>query len=831
MPKAFLRLSIVLSCLLVKANAQDYARIKGQLLDQDSLPFKEANIRVVGTTYGTNSDDNGSFELKLPPGREFVLEITHVELGNPVYEQLPVQEAGATYSFTVIMIRGVRLKVIEFEDERENKGGTFKEFDPEKIETPNPSGDITTYLKTLPGVNSNNELSTQYSVRGGNYDENLVYINGIEIYRPFLIRSGQSEGLSIVNPDMVKTLSFSAGGFDAYYGDKLSSVLDIIYKQPDSFAFELSGSLLGGRAHLENASKNGKFSYMASGRYRTNRYLLNSLDVQGEYNPVFKDMQSYMSYKWDKMSLSWLSYFGGNSYQTRPQSQSTKFGTVRDALQIDVFYEGQEITAYNTFLNAISLDLIPNDSTELMFAASVYTADESERFDVLGQYWLSELDNEIGSETFGEPKFTLGAGSYLIHGRNYLKATILSLQHRGVHFFKNHSLSWGGRYQHDIIDDELKEWRYLDSAGYSVPRGEDDIITIPELVQSEIDLQTNRFSAYIQDRMLLNEDLNVRLNLGVRANYWDYNGQLLIAPRINFSFEPNRRYNRQALASGFSRDRLRKNIRIKAAAGLYQQPPFYRELRTKDGRLVEGVKAQQSIHALAGAEWNFELWQRDQPFKFSGDLYYKYLWDLIPYEIENVRIRYLPEYTATGHVYGADFQVAGEFIPDLPSWFSFSLMRATEDIDGDVFINQEGEEEEVGPVVRPTDQRYAFNILFQDFLKDNETYQVHLNLVFAHGLPFGPPGLPQYRNVLRIPPYRRADIGFSKVLFDQSIHPTPSKWINKCNRITVSAQVFNLFGIRNTISYLWVKDIFNQQYAVPNYLTSRRFNLELRVRL
>lgn len=808
------------------------ATIKGTILDGEGIAYGNATVQVLGEKSGATADAKGKFVIVVPAGQTLVLVVKHVDISGEHYETIEMLGPSEVRNIEIVVNRGNTLDPINFEGVKEKKGNSFLILEPAKVQTPNVSGDISTFIKTLPGVNSNNELSTQYSVRGGNYDENLVYINGIEIYRPFLNRSGQSEGLSIINTNMVENLAFSAGGFEAYYGDKLSSVLEIKYKEPDSFAVIAEGSLLGANLHLEGITPNYRLRYLVSGRYRTNQYLLNSLDVQGNYSPVFADIQSYLTYRFSmKSQLSWLSYYGSNRYLSVPESQTTKFGTVRDALQIDVFYQGQEITEYTTYLNTLLFEFQPRDSMNLSLSATAYSTFENERFDILGQYFLSQLDNEIGSETFGDPKFTLGVGSYLNHARNFLNASIVNVQHRGDVVKNNHEIGWGAKVQVERIEDQLKEWRYLDSAGYSVPLGRDNTIDLVEVVESDILLNSARTSAYIEDRILLEEATNAQLYVGVRGNYWNYNNQLLVAPRLNFSIEPNRAHNKRVLNEGLPDDLLKRNIRLKASFGFYQQPPFYRELRTKTGQLVPGVKAQESIHAVVGADWNFELWNRERPFKFSSEFYYKHMWNLIPYEIENVRIRYLPEFTAQGYAVGADFHVNGEFIPNIPSWFSFSLMQTRENIDGDTYIDTTGALVEQGWIARPTDQRYSFNILFQDFLKNNETYQVHLNLAFAHGLPYGPPGYPQWRNFLRVAPYRRVDMGFSKVLYDKSKSKSPSKVLRYTDRVSLSLEAFNLFGIRNTVSFLWVKDIFNRQFAVPSYLTSRRFNLQLSVRL
>ncbi|MBI3143390.1 MAG: TonB-dependent receptor [Bacteroidetes bacterium] len=810
---------------------RETALIKGLLVDSDNLPFEMAHVKVLGTNVAAVTGADGSFECRVPSGSAFVLEITHIEIQGPHREPIPALQPNQERSITIVMDRGLHLAPIDFEATRGTKGSTFIVIEPAKLSTPNPSGDISTYLKTLAGVNSSNELSNQYSVRGGNFDENLVYINGIEIYRPFLNRSGQAEGLSIVNSHMVSSLAFSAGGFSAYYGDKMSSVLDITYKRPDKSAYLVQADFLGAQAQVEGRSSNYRLGYIIAPRYRTNRYLLNSLDVQGDYNPVFADIQSFVTYRLGlKFSLNWLGYFGSNRYLSVPESQSTKFGTVKDARQLDVYYRGQELIQYQTILNAVQLEFVPHDSALLQFSITHYRANESEQFDVLGQYFMSQLDNEIGSKTFGDPKYLLGVGSYLSHGRNFLLAHIVNVQHRGNVSTQLGTLSWGGSYQTMRVEDNLKEWRYLDSAGYSVPRTSPDL-EMSELVQANLNLETQSATAYVMNETILSAPSNTKLNIGVRTNYLNYNGIWLVAPRVSISTEPNRGHNARILRQGGNPAMLKRNLRFKLSAGLYQQQPFYRELRTKWGELLPGVKPQQSLHVVTGTDWNFELWNRKRPFKFSAELYYKYLWNLVPYEIENVRIRYLPQYTAVGYAYGADFHVNGEFIPDLPSWFSFSLMKTRENILGDTYLDSMGQVAQVGWLPRPTDQRYSVNILFQDFLKKNETYRIHLNLAFAHGLPFGPPNYPQFRNAIRIPPYRRVDIGFSKMLYQRATSLSPSKILRLTQYIELSAEIFNAFGIRNTISYLWVKDVENREYAVPSYLTSRRFSLRITVQL
>lgn len=708
--------------------------------------------------------------------------------------------------------------------------GTWRCSTPHNFDAiPNIEGGIEGILKTFAGVSSNNELSSQYSVRGGNYDENLVYINDIEIYRPQLIRSGQEEGLSIINTDMVQSLQFSAGGFEARYGDKLSSVLDIHYKEPDSFALKTNLSLLGANIEAEGHTKDDRLKYLIGVRYRSSQYLLASLDVQGDYEPSFFDGQAYLSYEFsDKLRLSYLSYYGNNYYLSVPQSQTTRFGTATSAVQFVVAFEGQQILQYANFLNGLTLDYHPNKKNDIKFITSFYTINESEDYDILGAYQLQELNTNLGSSSFAKANYTFGLGEFLNHARNSYYSEIYNDEIKGQHtIFKTVDLQWGAKFQHEHVEASLNEYTYIDSVDYSVPQTSNGL-PVQKYVYARESLDWNRYSAYVQSTFLLMKEFNSYLTVGVRSNYWDFNKELLVSPRAQFTFEPNAGYNRRIILGDYSDSLLKKSIRLHAAAGIYQQPPFFKELFAPDGTFVPGIKAQKSSHVVLGSDFNFKMW--DRPFKFTTELYYKYMWDLIPYEIDNVHITYLGNNDAVGYATGIDFQLNGDLVKDAPSWFSLSILNTAEQLT--VQNPTTGKQEVVNHtyIPRPTDQRVRASLFFQDYLPNHPSYKVHLNLVFGSGLPFGPPNASRYADTLRLPPYERVDIGFSKQFWDKSKQKSKSKFINAFKSIWFSIEVFNLLQINNTVAYLWMQDIDGNQWAVPSYLTTRRINFHLELK-
>ena len=663
---------------------------------------------------------------------------------------------------------------------------------------PSANNSIEALIKTLPGVASNNELSSQYAVRGGNFDENLVYVNDIEIFRPFLVRSGEQEGLSFINPDLVSTVQFSAGGFDAKYGDKMASVLDIRYKRPSQFAGSASLDLLGASAHLEGASNNQKWKGLMGVRHKSNQYLLNSLPTQGDYRPSFTDIQTYVLYTpnpfWE---FDILGNIALNKYEFVPTSRRSRFGTVNSPMGLYIHFEGQEIDRFNSVFGAFSTTYRPHVNMQHRFTISGYQTVEREFFDILGQYWLNEVggDDEVDS---GE---LMGIGTFLNHARNELNAIIYNANYHGRYLTEKTYWLWGAKFQREDILDYLNEWKIVDSAGFTLPNppGFPEISNpssrpplLQNVYQANHHLITNRYQGFLQSNFEVSPELAVVA--GFRVSYWDFNNEFLISPRASLTYAPKNWVN----------------WAFRFASGIYYQTPFYRELRDLDGHLNADIKSQRSIHVVGGADYYLTLWNR--PFKLTSEAYYKALSNLIPYEIDNVRIRYLAENIGKGYATGIDFRLAGEVIKGAESWASLSIMSTKESIAGGAYIP------------RPTDQRINFNLFFQDYLRTNDNFKAHLNLVFGTGLPYGSPNALknfeafQQRKDFRLPPYRRVDLGFS---YHVKALKTGTLWL--------SAEIFNLFDMNNTISYLWISDFSNRQYAVSNYLTSRRLNFKISV--
>lgn len=700
--------------------------------------------------------------------------------------------------------------------DQKSRKESFSRIKPKHVSVlPGNSGGIEAILKTLPGVSSANELSSQYSVRGGNFDENLVYVNGIEVYRPFLVRSGQQEGLSFVNTDMVSSILFSAGGFDAKYGDKMSSVLDITYKLPRKNAASLQLSLLGASAYAEGTNKNGRLAYLIGARHKTNKYLFSAMDTKADYTPKFYDLQTFINYEINTdWQISFLGNISKNQYTMVPKNRDTEFGTVNEALKLRIYFEGQEVDKYETYFGALSSTYQPNTELQLQFTTSAFSTFEQENFDILGEYWLYQLDNNMGSDDFGDVAFDRGVGKYLNHARNSLNARVINFSHKGNYNKEALKVAWGFRLQKEEIEDKISEWNLIDSAFFNFPHPDDSIglpsnpdqqIVMSELLKTEINLSSYRNSGYMQ----VSKDIgNLTLNAGTRGSYWTYNEELLLSPRASLAYAPI----------------WEKDVVFRAASGIYYQSPFYRELRTPEGTLNSNIKAQKSTHYVFGADYLFYKWGR--PFKWITEVYYKDLKNLIPYKVDNVRIQYLANDLSNGYASGIDMKVNGEFVSGVESWASLSIMKTEEDIIGDTKVDANGNIVEVGFIPRPTDQRVNFSMFFQDYIPGNPNYKMHLNMVYGTGLPFGPPNSEKHQDILRIPDYRRVDIGFSAVL-KSAEKQSKLKWINAFNSIWISAEVFNLLDINNTVSYLWVADVSGREYAVPNYLTSRQLNAKL----
>jgi len=831
----FLKRSFLLLLLLFIAHtlfSQNQAIVRGRVTDINGSAVEFANIAIEGTKQGVTTNISGYYLLKVPAGQSLIL--TYSYLGKSVKVSIPPLKAGEEYEKNVKLDVKVTLKPIDVTAETIKESGKtlMQKVDTRSLDVlPATSEKVIALIKTLPGVSSTSELSTGYSVRGGNFDENLVYINDIEIYRPFLIRSGQQEGLPIINSDLVESIRFSAGGFEAIYGDKMSSVLDITYKNPKEFNGNFSINLLGASMHVEGRTKNTLFNYLIGVRYHTNKYLLNTLDVQGNYNTSFKDFQSYFTYQISQdWKIGYFSYFGNNYYNLIPKNESTTYGTSQFTLRLDVYYEGQEITKFNSYLNAFDLSYNHKDSFCLKFIASVFNTAEKEYYDVMGQYWLNQIDTDPSSEQFGDPKLNLGVGTFLMHARNRLFADVYSFQIKGKRILPKNDIKFGVSAQHESISDYLREWRLLDSADYSIPINP-DVLELESFLKTNINLQSLRFNAYCQNTFTISDSNRSYLTAGVRSSYWDVNSEFFVTPRIQFVIEPNYRKNLRIINSQ-TRDTIPKlNYQLKFATGMYYQPPFYRELRDRQGVLNPEIRSQKSYQVLMGSDIYFKAFNKQ--FKLSTEAYFKYLTDIIPYDVEDIRVRYYAINNATGYSAGIDMQIYGELVGKLPSWLSLSLMSTEENVEGDYTLKYDSVlkqyiKYEQGLIPRPTDQRFMAALMFQDLFPKIKTSRVHLNLIYGTPLPFGPPQFPNLRNQYRMRAYRRVDIGFSQLLVSKKESFTSRlKPLNYFEEVWISAEIFNLFGIENVISYFWLKDVNNNYWGVPNYLTARRFNFNI----
>lgn len=818
------------------------AEVFGTVLDANGNAFDPAvNIAMQGYTQGTTTNSKGEFNLVVPANKEIIIRFSHVSI-LPKYQTVFLKK-GERLKLQIVLDEAIEVDTFEVTAKRHEYDGLIHVDPIQFVAIPSPSGDaISAFIKRMPGVYSNNEMSSQYSVRGGNFDENLVYVNGIEIQRPMLIKTGQQEGLNFANADLVSDIKFSAGGFSAFYGDKMASVMDVKYKSPEEFAGSVSGSLLGGSVHLEGVGAKHRLRYLLGVRYKTNQYILQSLDTEGDYKPSFTDVQLFVAYDLtDEWELSFLGNYSLNNYNITPHTRETEFGSIFEVLRFTVYFDGHEIDRFENYMGALNLKY-KNNYTNLDFTASAYRTIETETYDIIGQYWLDVLENDLGKDDFGEVAFNKGVGTYMRHARNYLDGVVASVQHRGSH----KKLQWGFNIRHDMIQDQLSEWKLIDSSGFSIPHPKDNIgnfnpnysrpneLHLNELVKANQTITSNRYTAYVmRDWSWVKDDTStsLKLNAGMRSNYWDFSKEFLLSPRVSLFIKPS----------------SQANISYRISAGIYSQPPFYREMRYHNGQINYDIKAQKSSHLVLGTDLVFDAWNR--PFKFTAEAYYKYMWDLIPYEMEDVRLRYFAENNAHGYAAGIDFKLHGEIVESAESWVGISLMQTQEDIEDDYYYdyyNDSGEliqpgitvddqrvdsnKVEPGYIPRPTDQRFTFNLFFQDYIPGYPTFKVHLNLVYATGLPFGPPTHLRYQQTRRYPPYRRVDIGFSKQLIGEDTKLKSKNPMRHLKSAWISVEVFNLLQIDNTLSYMWVSDVNGIYYSIPNYLTSRQVNVRLIVK-
>ena len=798
------------------------ATLKGVILDENQSPIINVNIKT-GDNKGTATNINGFYILKIPANKDVTVEFTHVS-----YKKVSATfnlKNGEEFEFNPVMnlqVEQIATVVVTGNERKRVEGVTT--IDPELIRTiKGAQPGIENILKTLPGVNISNELSTQYSVRGGNFDENLVYVNEIEVYRPFLVRSGQQEGLSFVNTDMVRNVDFSAGGFQAKYGDKLSSVLDITYRNPVQFGIRADLSLLGGSITTEAISKDSKLSAIVGVRYRDNSLLINSLETETNVEPVFADAQGYLTYKFsDKFHLNFLGNISVNQYDFKPKTRQTNFGTLADPIALLVFYEGQERDEYQTYFGALKANYFASDDLALKLIVSTYQTTEEENFDILAEYRLGEVNSNIGDEDLGEVEFSEGIGSQLTHARNNLDALITTVEHKGDYKIDEEStVEWSVKYTNEDIRDRLIEWEVIDSAGFSInPPNiptfnnqpyepfEGPLVTFQN-VRATNNVQIDRIQAYVQWSKRTSIGNNeVFYNAGIRAHNWTIDGdgiesntQTVFSPRAQFAIKPD----------------WKKDILFRISGGLYYQPPFYRELRDSSGIVRPNVKAQKSFHIVLGNEYSFKMW--DRPFKLVSEAYYKKLTDVNPYTVENVRIRYRARNNAEAYAYGLDLRLNGEFVPGTESWFSFGYLKTEENIDNRGYIS------------RPTDQRLKFGVLFQDYMPNIPNLKMYLNLVYNTGVPGGSPSFADpydFQNRLR--DYKRADLGISYILVGQK-RTFSNGWKSHFKELTFGFEIFNMFDVQNSITNTWVRDVNSKrQFGIPNFLTPRVFNVRVGMR-
>lgn len=808
--KTNLRLTFVFILFLHFSNvAGQDAYLIGKVADNQGNTLLGANITLPEFSKGTVTDKDGIFSIQVPANQTIIIECSFIGY-HSLFDTLLLAE-GQSMEVEYLLSR----KASEFEGvviegikPREN---TLTRINMKSIDQlPNTSGNIEAILKSFSGVVSGNELSSQYSVRGGSYDENLVYVNDIEIYRPLLVQSAMQEGLSFVNPNMVSGIQFSAGGFDAEYGDKMSSVLDITYKKPTEFEGTVIASLLGGSVHLAGISKDQKINFNTGFRYKTSQYLLSTLDVKGEFVPNFSDLQGLITYNFTpKTSLSLLGNYSTNRFNMQPDNRVTDFGTIQQTLRLNVFYEGQEKDAFDSYMGALSLNHSPNRRLSLKLIASAFRSNEEISYDILSEYYLSQISRSNQKDTL----INIGTGSSLEHARKYLNSTIVSLEHKGKYFGEQTTWNWGIRAQSEFIDDKFNEWRYLDSTGMSIPYS-DEFILLDYSERAHNKIASYRYQAFIQNSFnFYTKEAQFGLTYGLRAHYWTYNNDLLLSPRATLTLKPF----------------WERRVDFFIATGLYGQPPFYREVKSYQGTLFPERRAQRSLHFVLGTDYYYEMWGR--PFIFTTEVYYKHLFDIIPYRVKNIQVEYMPEYLAQGFATGVDFRVYGEFVPGTESWFSLSLLRTREKVVGTLDSENTGVEEVTTDFYRrPTDQTLTFSIFFQDYLPSNPDYKVHLLVNYGTGLPYSGPTPNKPGEVFLLNQYRRVDIGFSRIIKRQK-----NKKIG-LNNIWITAEILNLLGAPNMASYDWVRTVENTDgvsntYAVPNYLTGRRFNLKISTKL
>ena len=832
----FILIALLFLTLTASAQQLPTATVYGKVTDENGHPIEMANVVVPELLVGYTTNSRGYYELTVVSDTTWTIHFSYVGYE---HKQATVRlRSGEKRKLDMVLHSTATVLPDAVISDRPTEATSLTRLDARQATLlPTMGGGVETLIKTLPGVVSNNELSSQYRVRGGNFDENLIYVNGIEIYRPFLVGSGQQEGLSFVNSQLVNNIEFSAGGFAAEYGDKMSSVLDVTYKTPRETAASLSMSLLGAEAHVEGLTKNERFSYLVGARYKNTALALGMMNTKGDYRPNFTDVQALFGYKLnDKWDLSFLGYYSKNRYMFIPQNAKINTGTIDIPIQINVFFDGREIDDYTTGLGALTLSYKPSKDLNLKWIASAYSAYETETYDLSEQYFFGIRNTSFGSDEFGEVIENHEVGTMTKHARNGFYAQVYNLDHKGLYAMDNRLLKWGLRFQHQDIDDVVDEWQLFDSAGYTLPHVPDVIGGYPDVLpeigmdfvhKAHNLLSINNLDGYVQNSWTIpyKEKGEFVITGGLRANYWGYNKKVYVSPRAGIAYKPE----------GEGRE-----VVYRLSGGVYNQTPFYREIRNRDGSLFKDAEVQRSYQVVAGNDFKFRAWNR--PFILTSELYFKYFTHVIPYDIDNVRIRYYADQSARAYATGLDFKVNGEFVKGIDSWASLSLMRTREDIRGDYYlVDADGNrlpfynhtDQQVADTValgwhyRPSNQLVNFSLFFQDFIPNAPTWRVNMTLNFGMGLPISDNNSDFYSTSRRYPAYRRVDIGFSKQLISEASSFSRGNPLRYVRNMFVSVDVFNLLNIPNVISYTWVKYIDNQYYGAPNYLTPRYVNVKL----
>lgn len=775
--------------------------VKGRVIDDANEPVVAATVKVSGTSTGTFTNTDGVYRLTI--AERDTLELVYSCIG---FEEVrrKLIEANGELTINVRLRQNTKeLKEVEV-TEIKRQMETMQLISPEsyRMSPDATGGSVEAVIATMSGVSSSNELSSQYSVRGGTYDENSVYINGIEVYRPQLISSGQQEGLSIINPDLVGSVGFSTGGFSAEYADKMSSALDITYRQPEAFEGSVGVSLMG--ANLAIGQSSGKFSQLHGVRFKRNNSLLSSMETKGEYDPTFFDYQTNLNLRiGEKWSMSFLGNIAVNNYKFKPQNRTTTFGTVNDAKQFTVYFDGHEKDRFETFFGAYTLGYKPSKSTDLSLILSGFLTNELVTYDISGEYWLDQAGTG-GEESVGGE---LGVGRYHEHSRNRLRTSVFEMSLKGETRLKRHTLGYGLTLKRESVMERAREWERRDSAGYSLPFDPEALKVVYDLASKQ-DISSTRFSAFIQDTYRFNSSIGYfNVNGGVRMSYWSFNKEFIVSPRVSVGFVPERN-NRWT---------------FRLATGLYYQAPFYKEYRIQEvdakGNtnvvLNKDIKSQRSFQFILGSDYTFRALNR--PFKFSVEAYYKALSDLVPYEIDNLKMVYSGRNESSGYAMGLDLKLFGQFVPGSDSWISASLMKTQEDLNG-------------VKVPRPNDRRYGFALYFTDYFPKIPKLKFSLRGIFNDGLPQTAPRSTRDKGYFRTPAYKRVDVGLQYALLAPlKDGESRSGFLRNFKSIWLGLDVFNLLDISNVSSYYWVTDVNRIQYAVPNYLTRRQFNIRLTI--